>query len=417
MSMVAIGVTSATLAATSIGMAAAGVGSPTQPNLAASSREMANTNAALLPIQRGMEAAAQSGGDFVFSLPPGVKASDYGFDKLPGTDGTVQQVYVPNVMPGTGKFSYSAHNPNPNANNSNPDPFANGGKWVTYNAADFVEGGKYAGLDASKTRQVSKTGNGQYKVSFKGYGKADVEGAIAKEHAANDLKLAQKYDPQYIAEALRQQKEADPEAFAAREKMSQLIQDQIQRPLNSPVSDMINGQVQDSLTAAGDHRLTDIDQSRLNAAVASAQTDRGGAGPTADFSQPLTTGFNGEQRQQAATQAAMGFLSSGSSPEDIAYRREQQNLSNLSAEINGKTPQSQFSAMSGAQNGPTPMVTAPSLAVMPNNEAGARSVAIQNSNTANSAAANQANPWMSGLSSLINVGATAGKLGWKPFGA
>jgi hypothetical protein len=54
---------------------------------------------------------------------------------------------------------------------------------------------------------------------------------------------------------------------------------------------------------------------------------------------------------------------------------------------------------------------------MPNGQdQAAAGVAMQNANTANRYASSQANPWMTGLSSLINVGSVAGNAGWKPFG-
>jgi len=326
-----------------------------QPNLTASSAAMSDTNAAILPIQRGMTAAQQMGGEYTFSLPDGSMSQQLGS--------------IPGLVQKNGK--------------------------TTYNGAPIV-----------------KNPDGTYTANFKGFGAADVQGATANKNAANQLALSQKMDPQFIAEALKQQQLADPQSFAAHAQESKLIQDQINRPVNSPVSDMLNSQVQESLDAANNHSLTGIDQARLDAAVASAQGDRGGAGPATDFAAPLTTGFAGEQRQANAAQAAMGFLSSGSSPEDIAYRREQQNLGNLSAEVSGKTPQSQFGAMSGAQNGPTPNATAGALPVLPGDQTqAANAVAIQNANTTNQFNSNQANPWMTGLSSLINTGSALGKMG------
>src|ERR1700757_4159140 len=62
--------------ATSLAMSA--TSQPQQPNLSSSSRELSDTNAALLPLQRGMTAAMQSGGDYTFSLPQGVDASSMG---------------------------------------------------------------------------------------------------------------------------------------------------------------------------------------------------------------------------------------------------------------------------------------------------------------------------------------------------
>lgn len=438
---------------TSVGMAAAGVGQPTQPNLSSSSRALSDTNAALLPIQRGLTAAQQSGGDYTFSLPSGTDASSMGIattgagwydanGNLISTDQNYGQkalTALTNPLGALFEGGGSRFGGNGNQFQVAPQTRQAYQQWQQSQPQDqggFVgrfgnrNGNNKSGSSFDPTAgltwkpgqttingvPVTMNKDGSYTVSFKGFGQADVQAANAKKAAASQLELSQKYDPQFIAEALKQQQEADPESFAARAEESKLIQDQINRPINSPVSDMLNQQVQDSLDAANNNTLTDMDTARLNAAVAQAQGDRGGGSGPADFAQPLTTGFAGEQRQQAADQAAMGFLASGSSPEDIAYRREQQNLGNLSAEVSGKTPESQFGSMSGAQSGPTPMVTASPLPVLPGNQdQAAAQVAIQNAQTTNRFNNNQINPWMQGISSLIDVGSIAGNLGWKPF--
>lgn len=405
----AVGVSVAGIAV-SAGMAASS--RPSEPNLVAGSQGIADTNAALLPVQRALEAAQQTGGTATFTLPAGTTP-----EELANASGVVtpvggyqQQVYIPGSyfqqQDGTNQNWFQRNNPNAQANQP--------GQWVPYSAADFAAGGKYASIQNPQIKST-QTSN-QATANFTGIGQADVQAAIAKQTAANQLATAQQFDPKFIAQALSQQAQADPQSFAARAEEAKLVQDQIDRPINSPVSDMLNQQVQDSLTAAKNHSLTDMDTQRLNAAVAQAQSDRGGPGPNADFSIPLTTGFAGEQRQANAAAAAQGFLGSGSSPEDIAYRREQQNLGNLSAEVNGKTPQSQFASMSGAQSGPTPMMTAAPLSVLPGDQSqAAAQVAIQNWNTANRASASQVNPWMQGLSGAMGLAGAAGSAGWKPF--
>jgi hypothetical protein len=82
MSMAITAATVGTIGAvTSLGVTAyslAGGGQPQYPNEAASSAQMAQTNANLLPIQRGMAAAAQTGGQYTFSLPQGASTSSLG---------------------------------------------------------------------------------------------------------------------------------------------------------------------------------------------------------------------------------------------------------------------------------------------------------------------------------------------------
>ena len=410
--MLYIGLASVAVAGIGTGLSASGVGQPTQPNLAASSKELSDTNAAILPIQRGLTAAAQSGTDYTFSLPSGTDASSFGvpMSQAGWYDSNGNLVSTDNNA--FGKVTAPPIRPNQSMRgrlgdkSSEPSKIPQG---MTWRPATATLNGM----------PITRNADGTYTASFKGYGKADVDAANANKNAASQLALSQKYDGSFIDQALKEQKLADPQSFAARAEMSKLIQGQIDRPQNSPVSDMLSSQVQSTLDAAKNNSLTTMDKSRLSDAVTSALAARGGSGGAADmnnFEQPMTTGFAGEQRQAAAAQQGMGLLASGSSPEDIAYRREQQNLGNLSAEVNRRTPQSQFASMSGAQSGPTPMTQANPLPVLPNNEAGAQGVALQNWQTSMTNANNQVSPWMQGLSSLINVGSAAGNAGWKPFG-
>jgi len=338
----------------SMGMSAAGVGQPNQPNLASSSRQLSNAKAQLLPWLRGMEAAAAKGEDYTFALPPGVKAADLLASPM------------------------------------------------------FQRGGEFSGLrEHIKSALASGIGsNGKYTVSFKGYGTADTQGKLAEQNAANSLALSKKYDSQFIDSALAQEKLADPESFAARQRMHELIGEQANREPNHPVSDLLDRQVGDQLKAGSG--LDQFDRETLDRAVAEATGARGGGGQGADYAQPLTTGSAGNARAAAARRKALAFASSGATPEDIDYRRRQQDMANLSSEVNGVTPQSQFASLSGAQNGPTPQVNGQALPVMSGNtsaQAGANAV------TGYNAAMSQPNQWMAGLSALINTAGAAGKAG------
>ena len=404
-----IGLGGLALTGASVGLAASGAGQPVQPNLAASSQALSNANAQLLPLQRGFEAAQQTGGDYSFSLPQGFAPAQMGiattgqgwFDangNLISTDPNYLQSPEYKTKQLLSNLGNLGKNKTGQPATPPPQP-----TW-------------HPGTTTMNGVPVTQNKDGSYTVSFKGKGQGDIQTQIANQQAKDQLALSQEMDPKFIAAALQQQAEADPESVAARARESELIQDQINRPLNSPVSDMLNSQVQDTLNAANNNTLTDLDTQRLNDATGAALAARGGGGPGADFAQPLTSGFAGEQRRSNAAQGADAFLASGSSPEDIAYRREQQNLANLGDEVAGKSPQSQFGAMSGAQSGATPIMTGAPLSVLPGGQdQGAQQVAIQNAQTTNRFNNNQVNPWMLGLSSLINVGSVAGGMGWKPF--
>lgn len=372
---------------------------PTAPNLASSSRQLSDAQAKLLPIQRGMAAAAQSGGKYTFSLPPGVNPSDYPqFADLPQGTQAAQTTQV--FVPGQAK---------PGDKDKTPK-----GEWVTYNPEDFKSGGKYASLGTPQLRQITNQ-NGTYTIDFNGYGSGQTQATIAKQQAAGQLALAQKYDPQFIASALKQEQQADPNSFAARQRMSELIQGQIAHPPTNPEATTLENQVDAQLKAG--KGLDPMETGVLNNAVQQALNDRNSSGAGADFSSPLTTGAAGVARQQAGQQKALGELTSGTTPEDVQYRQEQQNLANLQAEISGQTPQSQFKSLSAAQSGPTPTYAGAQLPTMPGGQVQQAGNAALNANATNlSNLGQQANPWMAGVSSLLAAGNAAGNLGYQPFG-
>lgn len=365
------------------GMSASGAGQPNQPNLAASSAQLANMQAELLPMQRALEAAAQQGTSVTVNVPKHVQQQQMAW--VPGPQRTLPNGRVDET-----------------------------GQWVAYNAADWKAGGKYASLGDPKLKtQNVHVPAGPQTFDFTGYGAADTQSKLAQSMAQIQLALSQKYDSQFIDQSLKQEKEADPESFAARDRMNGLIQDQINRPVNAPVADELNRQVQQEMAAAKNGTLDPQMQDVLMKGGNDALNARGGSSATntPDFEQPLTTGFAGTQRTLAAMGKGTQELGSGQTPEDIAYRREQQNLANLSAFMQGQTPQSEFKSLSGAQQGPTPFQAGQQLPLMPNNGNGAKQAAINSWQTQMSAANNQANPWMAGLSALLNVGGAAVKAG------
>lgn len=382
-----------------------------QPNLAASSKELSDTQARLLPMQRQIEAAAQQGGKVTVDNFP---AHEEQFIEVPAGSHIsfngktfMEGMAVAGIDPimGSIKSIFGA--------NKKKKEY----QYVPYNPEDWQKGGKFEGQKIPGNIVTRQVPEGPKTFDFTGYGQADVQAKLADAQAKLGLDLSKKYDSQFIAENLKQQAEADPEGVAARAKMSDLIQSQVDRNPDRPIANMLDAQVAESLAAAKTHSLSNPDQARLDAAVADSLASRGGSGTPADFSQSITSGFVGEARDSGARQNAMSWLASGATPEDTAYRREQQNLANLSAEVNGRTPQSQFRSLTGAQTGPTPMTKGGALPVLPGGvEAASHSNTLNNYQTQQRFDANQVNPWMQGLSSLISVGGAAGQAGWKPFG-
>ncbi len=385
-----------------------GAGQPQYPNEAASSAQMAQTTANLLPIQRGMAAAAQTGGSYTFNLPQGASASSLGIQAQG------QGWYNPNGQLVSGVQGFMVPQANPKFTPRGGQPEYNyvspGSQGLTWRAGTTTINGV----------PIKQNGDGSYTIDFNGFGAAQAAAVNAQQSAASQLALGQQYDPQFIAQALQQEQQADPESFAARNEMNTLTQATapLANPanLNEPVSTMLNSQIQDTLNAAQNNTLTATDTARLNAAVQDALGSRGGGSATGigvgaptpyqSWAQPLTTGFAGEQRQAQGAQSAMGFLASGSDPEDIEYRRVQQNLANLAAEANGQTPSSQFASLSGAASGPASMTPggAATLPIMSDNGAAAQQIGLQNWQTQMQNANNQMNPWLAGTSSLLQLG-------------
>lgn len=365
-------------------------GTPQGPDLNAASRAGIEAEAATLPDQRRLQAAAEQGGKTTYTTADqkGVKV-------------TQQFVNVPTTV-NNGKVS-------------GPGVIA-----VPYVASEWQDGGKYFkdGQAAPKifTKTIKGTKPGETKTAdFTGFGEADVQGKVATQNAANQLALEQKYDPQFIAEALKQQELADPQGTAARNKLYDLIQQEAANKPDRPVAALLDKQVGDQLAAG--KGLDQISDSVLRDAVAKAQASRGDAGGDPEqFAEPLTTGFAGQARQDAGQQKALSWLTSGQTQEDFDYKRNQQLMADEAAFVNGQSPTSQFKSLANAQNGATPVDRGQPLPTLnPNAGPAAQSAAISANNTYNGAQASQVDPWLTGLSALLHTAGAAGSAGYQPL--
>jgi hypothetical protein len=389
MAMTAIAIAGLAISAASTGYAIASApGMPKNPDMGAASRAGIEAEAATLADRRRLEAAAQQGTSTTYQTAGQTVKQDRQFAQVPNgrTGRSGQQLFT----------------------------------LVPYEKADWEEGGKYAQYGAPKliTKKVKvKIPAGTKEVDFTGYGEADVQGAVAKQNAQNMLDLQKKYGSQFIEEALKQQELADPEGTAARAKLWDLIQEQANDQPDRPVATLLDNQVREQLAAG--KGLDRISADVLREAVAKAQGARGESGGSVEqFSEPLTTGFAGQARLDAAQQKALGWLTSGATPEDVQYRRDQQTMANDAAFVNGQTPESQFQNLSGAQNGPAPVYNGNPLPRQNSNAGGAMQQAeMQSWQTQAGAAASQVSPWLAGVSAMLRGAGAAGNAGWKPFAA
>lgn len=356
---------------------------PKQPDIGSSSAALSDLNAQMLPWRRKLEAAAATGGKVTIDdYPPREELRDVYYVK-PEDVGESSKMPRPGVF---GAIGFAQHHNDK----------------IAVPAYEFEPGGKYAGYpkppDNAKVQEKIWV-SGPKTFDFTGVGNADANAAVAKATAEAQLALQQKYGVEFAKSNAEQQKIADPEGYAARQKMNDLIQGQINRTPDRTIANTLDSQISGQLEAG--KGLTPESQAMLDDAVRRAGNDRGGGGVSADFSDPLTMGFAGQARQQAAIGKAGGWLASGLTPQDADYRREQQNIANLSGLVNGQTPESQFSGLSAP--GPTPFQNTAGPQMPTNTHAGAQN-AIAGYGAQVAQQQQQVNPWMAGLSGLLSAG-------------
>lgn len=345
------------------------------PNLSAANVETANAQAAALPIQRALAAAEQQGGSA----------------QIPGTHGQDQQEVFVGVR-GTPQRGHPAPSPD------TPSGYLSG-QWVTANPNDPAQ----AGLPTrSRTVQVS---NGTQ--SFAGYGTADIEGQLAQRYAQIQNDLGQRYGVQFAHQAAADVAQADPLGTQARAAENQMIQDSINNPPPiNPLSPELESQIDSQLKAGSG--LDSMSRDLLDQAVTRANAARGGSTSADDVATQMSQGNSGQARLQTAEQKAGSFLSSGATPEDIQYRRNQQNLANVGAFVGGTTPESQFGSLSTAGQGATPFVPGQQLPSLPGNAGASGSpYSIASYEAQVRQGQTQTSPWLAGLTSLL-TGAGAG---------
>lgn len=364
---------------------------PQTPNLSQESAQMAQVQAELLPELRRLQAEEQLGGQATI---PATAAQQKQTDQLTKQLTNLQSQLKTAQAGGSVK----------------------GGSFLGGRTGQAANPNQIAALEKQianvqgRLDKIPKTQN----VDFSGKGAADIQGQISKALAQGQLDTEKQFDSQFIASALAQEKLADPERFEARDMLYKDIQQQINNPPNSPVANEIQRQVQEKLNAG--QNLTPEEKSMLGKAVQEGTAARGGGNPNVDFSQDLTTGTKGTQRETSNAGAGINWLSSGETPEDIQYRSEQQDLSNLSNYISGQTPQSQFGELSGAQRGSTPLAqAAPLPTTNPNAGAQGAAAGVTNYGLNVQQALNTPNPWMAGISGVIGGLNVAGAAGYKPF--
>jgi hypothetical protein len=393
-------------AATSIGgtIYASQQKGPTQPDGASSSKKVAMAQAMALPDQLKLQQLMQQGGKGTVNMPAHEREEDFywvkggsgnEYDEKKGLLGRAAMGADP-----IGGTIMSVFGANKQRTVWNPVP-----------KSEWGPGGQFEGQDpppwggGKRTIQVPE---GPQEVDFSGFGTADIEGKKARDQADLELSLGQKYGKDFAELARQNQELADPLGTQARAKQFELMQKEMPvSPLSGTLDEQIRGQLE-----AG-RGLDASSRELMDKAVADAAASRGGGASSEEVTGSMSTGAEGQRRLEEALHKSQGFMSSGQTPEDIAFKRNQQMEANLGAFISGQTPQSQFGNISRANQGATPVTGAQPNATMPNN-AGAVGSNYSTAGFAANAntAANSTNSLFAGLSSLLTgIGSLKKKTG------
>lgn len=262
------------------------------------------------------------------------------------------------------------------------------------------------------TNSLAQTGGkatiGGKTYDFTGLGNADQSNQMSDQMAQTLLDIQNNYGADYIKQRLADLQQSDPAGYAARQQLFDSIQKSANEAPDRPLASDVQTQVQEMLQNAG--KLDDKGLEQVQQGVRGNQVAKGiylGNAPASQEAGAVVNASDSLRNQQQSQ--ALSYLQSGTSPQDVAYRRIQQSLSNLGAFANGQTPEAQFGSLSAAGNG-----AAPANSVNYSNPGSIDTGSgITGLNFANSLygqntgqALNQANPWLSGLS-LLNNGASA----------
>jgi hypothetical protein len=383
----------------SVGMAAATA--PSYGSPASSSRKVANAALRALPNQRRLEAAARLGQKVEYESDNWMRPRDAWKAGLI-TDAEWQHYKKLNEEKGLGIFGNLMPGTEPLT--TGPNQGQNQDKRT----------GSHGGYGVRVKGGHMQINLGKRTADFTGYSDADIQGKVARQMAEVSIGLQEKYGEDFAREAAAQAALADPEGTAARGMLADKINtmEAERKTRERPVAQALDASVLGELsTGAG----VDGD---AGAAITRALARRGDvtAGQGA-VEADMATGLEGEDRMRARLQKGTAYLSSGLTPQDAAYREEQQSMANMAAFLGGRTPQSQFASLSGGQQGASPRVQGSGLpGVDPNLVGNSQAAGLGGYSAGVRAAASQVNPWFAGLNTAVNAASVAGNAGYKPFG-
>lgn len=254
---------------------------------------------------------------------------------------------------------------------------------------------------------------GSRTADFTGYGDADIQGKLGRAAAQTGLDLQKKYGADFVAEALKQQEMADPEGTAARKLLAKTINDEeaARQTRTRPVAASLDASVMGDVNLGSD--IGAGGRGTIDRVLARRGETGANGGAIADS---MAHGLEGEERIRQRLQRGMGYLGSGQSPQDAAFRDEQQSMANMASFLGGRTPQSQFGAMAGAQAGAAPMPQSGALpGVDPNLMSNGNAAGLQSYTAGVRGLSQNVRPWFMGLNALVSAANIAGAAGYKPL--
>lgn len=237
---------------------------------------------------------------------------------------------------------------------------------------------------------------------FTGLGQADTAAVISDQMAQTLLAIQKEKSPAIIAQRLEELKAADPKGYAARQDLFDRIMAEAKANPDRPLSTSTARQIQDEL-ARGSGFADKKQEQEVQDAVRGRQVARGiYRGNTAAGEEGKAMVNAGEALRNQRQQDALDLLESGSTPEDIAFRKLQQTLGNLGSFVNGQTPTAQFGQVSAAGSGPVKLTGqgVNTNTFNPNAAGQGVSNAMNQWQTTFNYDQSQANPWLAGFSGV-----------------
>lgn len=265
-----------------------------------------------------------------------------------------------------------------------------------------VESYPLRALTEAAAKMGGKFSYGGKNYDFTGLGDADTARQMSDKMAQTLLDLQRAKGPEFVQQRIDELKAADPQGYAARKQLFDQILQQSKDNPDRPLADNLQTSIVGELQNAGR-----LDQDMLDSVQ---QGVRGGQVARGNFLGTAAAAQEGGAAVQASNdlrdqqqQEGLGFLNSGVTPEDVTYRRMQQDIGNLANYRNGTSPTAQFGSLSSAGNGAAAWAPGNGANVRTNPNAGAQGAqnALSLYGGQLNWRQNQVNPWVAG----INFGA------------